>query len=280
MMAARDPIDTSFDGRDGDHRPTVATIRAACTPEKWEFVSKSLYSWGMRHVSFYLAWVFLKAGISADQTTYLALVVGLVGCLFLVTGDYISMLIGAILINLWYLLDCVNGNIARYQGIVNKFGEFIDDTGAYFMFAFVFTGLGIGLYRKPDHSLHLLVNMIFPNFLPSLDKGVFLIAGSLASLALTLQTAIHGKLNLLFRVTERRNVPRLRERGQFSRLLYLLYHNMTSFSGLVLPLLMVVIVIRTSGIFIIFYSLFYLFALGATYVRSILSAKKTSPVVR
>ena len=48
-----------------------------------------------------------------NQITILSVFIGLGGCLLFMLGSKDKIIIGALLINVWAVLDCVDGNIAR-----------------------------------------------------------------------------------------------------------------------------------------------------------------------
>ena len=52
-----------------------------------------------------------------------------------------TIFIAIILLNIWLLLDCVDGNIARSVG-GNQMGDFVDATSGYMMIGFSFFGIG------------------------------------------------------------------------------------------------------------------------------------------
>lgn len=81
----------------------------------------------VRRLSFYLAPVFIRLGFSANQITLLGGGVLLVGLGSLVlTTSYSVIVFGALLINLWYVLDFVDGVVARYNDTESELGAFVD----------------------------------------------------------------------------------------------------------------------------------------------------------
>lgn len=122
-----------------------------------------------RVISIRLTWLFLRIGISANQTTLLSIFSGVLGVILLGTGQYEYMILGGILINLWLILDNVDGEIARYSGATH-FGMYYDTTNADIMYALLFIAIGAGVYNSPA-----------PKFM-NLDPGAFLLLGGLASL--------------------------------------------------------------------------------------------------
>ena len=64
--------------------------------------------WGrfvLREISYFSVWLFLKLGVSANLVTGVGFLIGFVGCLFIAFGNYSLMIVGAVMVNLWGLLD-------------------------------------------------------------------------------------------------------------------------------------------------------------------------------
>ena len=97
-----------------------------------------------RPLSFYCSSIFSNLGITANDVTVISIVVAVVvGILFFCAGTNKEIgIIAAIMISVWLLLDCSDGNMAR---CVRKqpYGEFLDALGIYVLVA----SLGIGLSR-------------------------------------------------------------------------------------------------------------------------------------
>ncbi len=107
----------------GTERPSrktasVADVRAGGQPpglkdrrneEHW---AGRLY---MRAVSPYFTWLFLRIGFSANQLTYLMIISGvLAGVVAGVVPGLTGALVTAVLVQLYLLLDCSDGEMARY----------------------------------------------------------------------------------------------------------------------------------------------------------------------
>lgn len=102
----------------------------------------------LRPLSFYITPSFINLKISANVATYLGLIPLVLGIIFILRGPaaYINVVIGAILLNIWYLLDVVDGNIARFHNKATKFGALLDTFMGRLGIALLFICLGIELY--------------------------------------------------------------------------------------------------------------------------------------
>jgi len=147
----------------------VAEIRNSYGIKK-EFDKREDYyrCYMLRPLSFYLTPIFIRAGISANVVTFLGFIVGIISLILFCEGKFVM---GAILFNVSYLLDLIDGNIARYYKFTNHFGKFIDGITGVIILQFLFLSLGIGVYNSPGGSLFLYF-----------DKSLILIMGSVTSI--------------------------------------------------------------------------------------------------
>jgi phosphatidylglycerophosphate synthase len=139
----------------GDHRPPrkaakVADIRRYGQPpglkdrrneEHW---AGRLY---MRDLSPYFDWIALRLGFSPNQLTYLMMLSGIVAGVVVSlpasgTGALWTALGGAVLIQVYLLLDCVDGEVARYLRQTSIAGVFLDRIGHYLSEISLLIGLG------------------------------------------------------------------------------------------------------------------------------------------
>jgi hypothetical protein len=118
--------------------------------------------------SKYIARWAAHRGLTPNQVTMISLAVGLVAAAAFATGERPGLVAGAILLQLAFTLDCVDGQLARYTRTFSKLGAWLDSIFDRTKEYLVFTGLAIGASRAGD--------------------PVWLLAGA----ALTLQTARHA----------------------------------------------------------------------------------------
>lgn len=99
-----------------------------------------------RPVSFYTASIFANKGISANSVSYISTIIGIFACLFYLVNNRFFNISGAILINIWLILDCTDGNLARS---VKKqpFGEFADAISSYILVGLLFNMIGFSIYK-------------------------------------------------------------------------------------------------------------------------------------
>ncbi|MDC3328446.1 CDP-alcohol phosphatidyltransferase family protein [Pseudomonadales bacterium] len=96
-----------------------------CYPENKKITDRNVSVWVsfvVRPLSFYLTYAAYRLGVSANQATLVGLLVGILSVASVVVGIPV---LGALLLNFFLVLDCVDGNLARL-GHPSKVGEFYD----------------------------------------------------------------------------------------------------------------------------------------------------------
>jgi|GEM_PF-1683954 len=99
----------------------------------------------MRFFSIYITRFLVHFDWSPNQATLLSLVLGLLGTSCFSVGAWGLGILG---INLWYLVDHVDGEIARYTGKTSLTGYFFDTVVNFFIQPLTFLSMGYGL-RTP-----------------------------------------------------------------------------------------------------------------------------------
>ncbi|MGH3098971.1 MAG: CDP-alcohol phosphatidyltransferase family protein [Streptosporangiales bacterium] len=101
----------------------------------------------MRRLSPYAVWLLLRTPLTPNQVTGLMIVVGVAGGVVLGLGGLWSAVVAAVLLQLYLLLDCADGELARFTDHKSIVGVYLDRVGAYLAEAAVFVGLG---FRAQD----------------------------------------------------------------------------------------------------------------------------------
>lgn len=115
--------------------------------EKYLPISRFLF----RPIGFLLTWVAIRVGLTTEAVSWLSGVVGLAGCLCLVSGYENMLPIGIGLLLFFNLLDCVDGSIARTMKTENPYGRFLDSIcGGIIDLAF-WGVIGIMAFRHPQY---------------------------------------------------------------------------------------------------------------------------------
>lgn len=177
---------------DVDAKTALETLkRDAAYPNLAKKASDGMYCYRLqRRLSPYITIFCVRKGISANTATGIDMVLALLAAGSLSQGFYLS---GVVLIQLFGLWSCVDGEIARVTNAASPLGDFYDtmtDRSAEFI---VFAGL---LYSMPRDSASLPWGTIFFTYIGM----VFLITASSEK----------------FRSVYRKNYPKSEFEGAFS----------------------------------------------------------------
>lgn len=125
--------------------PSIAELRAVCQPP--ELIARySAEHWAGRlygrKVSIYLTWLFVRARVRANTVTLAMALVGIAGAAYFAAGGIVGPLLGVVLIQLYLVLDCSDGELARWQASTGATGIYLDRLGHYLVEATLFVALG------------------------------------------------------------------------------------------------------------------------------------------
>jgi phosphatidylglycerophosphate synthase len=112
-------------------------VRQRRNAEHW---TASLY---LRNLSPYLTWMLLKTSISANGVTGLMILVGWSTAAALLVPGIGGAALAVILGQLQMLVDCSDGEVARWRGTSSPAGVFLDKVGHYTTEALIPIVLGI-----------------------------------------------------------------------------------------------------------------------------------------
>jgi phosphatidylglycerophosphate synthase len=103
-----------------------------------------------RPISRSITGFLIKLPLHPNLWTLSILVLPVVSCIFLVRGNYGSIVIGAALYQLYSILDGCDGEIARAKNLESKFGEFLDSFCDLLASLLFVVALGFGLHRVAE----------------------------------------------------------------------------------------------------------------------------------
>lgn len=140
-------------GGPNNTRPTsIAELKAVAQPpevrgrrnaEHW---TASLY---LRRLSPYITWMLLKTRISANGVTGLMILVGWSTAAALLIPGIWGALVALVLGQLQMLVDCCDGEVARWRRTSSPAGVFLDKVGHYSTEALIPIALGIRAAAYP-----------------------------------------------------------------------------------------------------------------------------------
>lgn len=133
-------------------RPTLEELRAVVQPptvvgrrnsEHW---AGTLY---LRRMSLYFTRWILPTGISANAVTWLMVLIGIVGAAVLMIPSWWAVLACALIIQFQILVDCSDGEVARWRGTTSPMGVYIDRVAHYVTEAALPIALGVHVDGGP-----------------------------------------------------------------------------------------------------------------------------------
>lgn len=95
-----------------------------------------------RKLSPYATWVFARLGWSPNAVTLAFIACGIAAGVVIAFGGLATALIGVVLIQLYLIFDCADGELARWSGRTSVAGVYLDGMGHYFAEAALLAGLG------------------------------------------------------------------------------------------------------------------------------------------
>ena len=98
--------------------------------------------------SKYVARWAAHRGLRPNQVTAASLVIGAFAAAAFATGERWGLVAGAVLLQVAFTTDCVDGQLARYTQTFSAFGAWLDATFDRLKEYLVYAGLGIGAARS------------------------------------------------------------------------------------------------------------------------------------
>lgn len=127
-------------------RPALAELRAVAQPPEHiarynaEHWAGALY---IRHLSIHVTRALLPTHISPNGVTWLMIVVGFLGAAALTIGGLAGPVIAVLAMQLQILLDCSDGEVARWRQRFSPAGIYLDRVGHYVTEAAIPFALGL-----------------------------------------------------------------------------------------------------------------------------------------
>ena len=114
----------------------------------------------LRRVSKLLTWAAVKIGATPNQVTIASFAIGLYAAYLFAQGDTWSLIGGAILLQVSIIVDCVDGEIARYTRKFSELGAWLDAITDRVKEYAVFLGLAYGAFVHNGQNLWVLAAVL------------------------------------------------------------------------------------------------------------------------
>lgn len=203
----------------------------------------------VRKLSFFFTYLFVNLHITPWLASVISAVVALAGSVFFCFDACWCRIVGLVLTQMWLVLDCVDGNIARVTKTCSYMGDFIDTLSGYVISAC--SMLGIGIAASYTSNLTLLQ-----------DSNVFIILGAIGSIGNVLARLIHQNYMVTLMKLEKKgkiinNPDNDVEADKGIGYIRSRIDKEIGISGLYMPLLILMVLINRLDLLTIFYSLFF-----------------------
>src|SRR5215217_6556613 len=172
-------VTAGFDvGAERPARPTIAQLREVTQPpsvrtraaaEHW--VAHAY----LRDISPYLTRILLRAGLSANGVTWLMIISAAAAAIATGWPSLLGAILAVILVQLQMLLDCCDGEVARWRQTSSPVGVYLARVGHYVAACGIAVALAFGARAQPKVSgiwicEHLLLGIFV--VLKKLEKDV------------------------------------------------------------------------------------------------------------
>lgn len=135
-----------------------------------DFLSSYLIS---SRLSPYLSGYYISRKVVPNKITLYMIISGVIGGILFAMPNILFKILGALVIHLWFVLDCSDGEVARYTKTFSKFGKEMDYIAhlidhPFFGFALFLSLNQLGRYNP----YYLAGTIILSNFLDYLYRNV------------------------------------------------------------------------------------------------------------
>lgn len=159
---------------------TYKTLKATFPEEKKSVESIYGRIIPVRKISYWFTIPLLRMKVSAFTASIISMFVAILACVLIALPSPCARIAGIILVPVWHVFDCVDGNIARYTKTASDFGSAVDAICGYFIDVFLPISLGIASYNIGTDYL-------------SIPLKFYIIFGAIGSASYTLMRLIHQK---------------------------------------------------------------------------------------
>ncbi len=135
-----------------------ATIKELKKALKQEDSFFSIYFY--RKISLRITWLLIRTKITPNQVTLFSLILSIIAALLFVPGIYSYSILGIVFLHLSFLMDHVDGEIARYKNLKSPFGAWFDQITDRIMESLVFISITIGIYNNTNNYLVFIFGML------------------------------------------------------------------------------------------------------------------------
>jgi len=111
-----------------------------------------------RKISNPIVYFLQKTKITPNHVTSSMIFTGTLACLLFIDIDY--WILGALLLNVYAILDHIDGDLARAKNMMSEMGYFLDRFSHTLMRGLLPLAMSIGLWRHYGESFILIIGLI------------------------------------------------------------------------------------------------------------------------
>ncbi len=152
-------------------KPTLANLKKV-TRKSHEPEPYARYF--IRPISILFTWIFVRTPISANQVTIVQEILGITGAISLGFGDYNLSLLGVFLLQLGYVLDCSDGEVARWKNQQSVKGVFLDLVGHVLVIPAYLYAFAFGIWMRTGQIEVLIIGFITALLTLRLERNTML----------------------------------------------------------------------------------------------------------
>lgn len=127
----------------------------------------------LRIFSIYFTRLFISIRLTPNQITFLSVITGVIAGVFFAVGSGIPSIIGSLILIFAVVLDCCDGEVARYRKMCSLTGLTFDMFAQLIVFAAAVFGISIACFRESG---------IIPGTIGFLTLSIYLLSSNLSLL--------------------------------------------------------------------------------------------------
>lgn len=135
---------------------SLKELSSRCQKPRYKEVGNWMVRNILRDAALPMTWLLLHTSVSANQVTLFSIFVGVLASLCFALPPDGFFLAGALLLQFWYYLDHVDGQIARYKGTACLTGRFFDFVTHHLIHAIILFPLGLYAFQKTGGFIFII----------------------------------------------------------------------------------------------------------------------------
>lgn len=113
-----------------------------------------------RKISEPIAVLLSKTPITPNQVSFISITSSAIAGIFFSFGEWKYLAVGYLFLQLTFLMDHVDGNLARYANKSSAFGNWVDEISNKLHKFFFVVGLSMGVFKSTNNYLYLVLGSV------------------------------------------------------------------------------------------------------------------------